>query len=732
MGMDCLRKFMTRLRFDDKNRHISSGHTITHSVWAHLILCAMICGIVSGYGQHYVILHNMYYIVAVCAGYMCITVVKAVWKGCSIRHFILAIMIMVGSSFISYWHISRVILDYNSYEAYYLHQDGEYLGIVTSAPEETVLYDTSYYKYDLEIKKVHPFKETAKDVYTMGKGVITVYTKVIDSEIKPCLGDIAVVTGEPKSLFMVEEEGRINWRGRYISNFQTGRMYDAMYRIASIQDIQTFRYAESVIAKVYRWCLHSCGIVRQSVDTQIAQQMTGTAKVLAQALFLGGHYNELGQETMKSFAYTGLIHILSISGSHIALLLALVYGIGRLLRLKKRTCLIVGVCMAIFYCAIVGGSAPVVRATLMCLLLCIAYIKGRFYQAKQALCICAICCIMYAPLSVLDVSFQLSFGATYGLLLWGTTLYERIQWLPSWLKAPVVLYLSAQLLILPLQLYYFHYISFVGIIAACIVAPLLDIAIMCIVCTVLISYIVTIPWLWCMIDFLLRGSLYINHLLSHSHIGLIWTGMMEPCCVYLYYVFLYVFTCLLEPETNRSGKLVFLCSGLIIFTYMLSIIMTQYHKDSIVHYIPMKQCNVLLCITPNHEKAYLYIDAPDHIKVAPNEYYIYNAVRAYGVKPHDVEAIYFHSNGKSTVLYQNHMAQIMVYNGQRAEKNLQLNDEIHTVFITSRSHVIDELFAQAPRSDILFGSVHGAMRDVDPSDEHIHILGYKFIGDIHL
>ncbi|SNV65484.1 ComEC family competence protein [Veillonella rodentium] len=732
MGKDCLRKFTTRLRFDNKKRHIPSSHMITHSIWAHLILCAMICGIISGYGQHYVILQNMYYIVAVCAGYMCITVVKTVWKGCSVRHFLLAIIIMVVSSFVAYWHISRVILDYNAYEPYYLHQEGEYLGIVTSAPEETVLHDTSYYKYDIEIKKVHPFKETAKDVYTMGKGGITVYTKVIDSEIKPCLGDIAVVTGEPKSLFMVEEEGRINWRGRYISNFQTGRMYDAMYRIASIQDIQTFRYAESVTVKVHRWCLHSCGIVRQSVDTQIGQQMTGTAKVLAQALFLGGHYNELGQETMKSFAYTGLIHILSISGSHIALLLALVYGIGRLLRLKKRTCLIVGVCMAILYCAIVGGSAPVVRATLMSLLLCIAYIKGRFYQAKQALCICAICCIIYDPLSVLDVSFQLSFGATYGLLLWGTTLYQRIQWLPSWLKAPVVLYLSAQLLILPLQLYYFHYISLVGIIAACIVAPLLDIAIMCIVCTVLISYIVTIPLLWYMIDFLLRSFLYINYLLSHSHIGLIWIGMMEPCCVYLYYVLLYVFTYLLEPETNRSGKLIFLCSVLMISTYILSFISMQYHKDTILHYIPMKQCNVLLCITPNHEKAFIYIDAPDNIKVTLNEYYIYNAVRAYGVKPRDVEAIYFHSNGKSAVLYQNHMAQIMVYNGQRAEKNLQLNDEIHTVFITSRSHVIDELFVQAPRSEILFGSAHGAMRDVDPSDEHIHILGYKFIGDVHL
>ena len=79
--------------------------------------------------------------------------------------------------------------------------------------------------------------------------------------------------------------------------------------------------------------------------------------------------------------------------------------------------------------------------------------------------------------SLFDVSFQLSFGATYGLLIWGKVLYERIQWLPRWIKTPLVLCVSAQLLIMPLQLYYFHYISIASLLAACIVAPLLDISI---------------------------------------------------------------------------------------------------------------------------------------------------------------------------------------------------------------------------------------------------------------
>ncbi len=79
---------------------------------------------------------------------------------------------------------------------------------------------------------------------------------------------------------------------------------------------------------------------------------------------------------------------------------------------------------------------------------------------------------------------------------------------------------------------------------------------------------------------------------------------------------------------------------------------THYHKDVLVHYIPMKQCNVLLCIEPNHEGAYVLIDAPDHIKTTPNERLINQAIQAYGVNPKVVKVDYFHSNGSDKTIYK--------------------------------------------------------------------------------
>lgn len=451
---------------------------------------------------------------------------------------------------------------------------------------------------------------------------------------------------------------------------------------------------------------------------------------MAQALALGGHYSELGEDTMKDFSYTGLIHILSISGSHIALLLALVYGLGRLIKLRKQTSLIMGILLAIMYCGVVGGDAPVVRATMMSILMCIAYVKGRLYQAKQALCICAILCLVYDPFSIFDVSFQLSFGATYGLLIWGTVLYERIQWLPKWIKTPLVLCVSAQLLILPLQLYYFHYISIASLLSACIVAPILDVSIILIFISTVISYVMSISFLWSLIDTLLRISLYLNHVLGRSG-SLLWLGMMHPYCAYLYLVLLGVFTYFLTHRKRYTVYIV-LCLVFMVTTFGASYYVTQYHKNALVHYIPMKQCNVLLCIEPDHEGAYVLIDSPDHIKTTPNERLINQAIRAYGVNPKVVKVDYFHSNGSAKTIYKNSMKEIDVYNGQRGEKNLKLNDKTNTLFITSRSSSMNEIGRVLPNNMVLLSSPHGALRDVDPSSEYMYIMGYSYIKDMYL
>jgi len=703
---------------------------ITYSQWAHTILGSIIIGTILGYGKYYPVLSQMHYIFAIALAIIGVTVIKIMQSYCRWRLYANLLILVFAAMGLSYYHTDLQIINYSSYTSYYLQQEGEYLGTVVSSPEIVNLDGQEYYKYNVELHGLHPYKDSAKNDYIKAQGRLQIYSKVSATKYTIRLGEQAIIEGTPKSLFLIDEEGRINLRGRYMSSNTRGRIYDGVYRSATNKDLQAFHFKETFSEKLYGKSLYLCGQIRESIEKNIASNLDGPQKVLAQALCLGGHYSELGEERMKDFAYTGLIHILSISGSHIALLLALIYGLGRLVKLRKRTCLILGILVACIYCCIVGGDAPVIRAMMMSILMCMAYVKGRLYQAKQALCICAILCLVYDPFSLFDVSFQLSFGATYGLLIWGKVLYERIQWLPRWIKTPFVLCVSAQLLILPLQLYYFHYISIASLLAACIVAPLLDISIVLIFVSTLVSYVFPISLIWSLVDVLLRISLYLNHVLGRSY-SLLWLGMMHLYCVYIYYALLGLFTYFL---THKNKYTVYIVMSLLcmVATFGASYYVTQYHKDTIIHYIPMKQCNVLLCIDPNHRGAYLLIDAPDYIKTIPNERLINQAIRAYGVKPKDVKVEYFHSNGSAQVVYKNGMNQIVVYNGQSREKNLKLNDKTNVLYITSRSSVMNEIGRISPHSTILFGSPHGALRDVDPSTEHMYIMGYGYIKDIYL
>lgn len=736
-----LRKLKIKLQFNHGNNNHDrvvldadilspTQMVLTHSQWAHVILGSIIIGTILGYGNYFPVLHQMHYIFAIGIAIIGVSVFKALQSSdwwCSLGKLIVLVSLFVG---LSYYQTDLRIIHFNSYTSYYLQQEGEYLGTVVTAPERISLNGQEYYKYTIEVHGLHPYKNTAKNNYIKAQGRLQVYSKVSTTKYPIRLGEQAIIEGAPKPLFLIEEEGRINLRGRYMSSNTRGRIYDGVNRAATDKDLQAFRYKETFSEKLYRKLLFSFGSIQASIDKTIAHHLEGPQQVLAQALALGGHYSEIGEDTMKDFSYTGLIHILSISGSHIAILLALVYGLGRLIKLRKRTSLIMGILLAIMYCGVVGGDAPVVRATMMSILMCMAYVKGRLYQAKQALCICAILCLVYDPFSIFDVSFQLSFGATYGLLIWGTVLYERIQWLPKWIKTPLVLCVSAQLLILPLQLYYFHYISIASLLAACIVAPILDVSIILIFISTVISYVMSISFLWSLIDILLRISLYLNHVLGRSG-SLLWLGMMHPYCAYLYLVLLGVFTYFLTHRKRYTVYIV-LCLVFMVTTFGASYYVTQYHKNALVHYIPMKQCNVLLCIEPDHEGAYVLIDSPDHIKTTPNERLINQAIRAYGVNPKVVKVDYFHSNGSAKTIYKNSMKEIDVYNGQRGEKNLKLNDKTNTLFITSRSSSMNEIGRVLPNNMVLLSSPHGALRDVDPSSEYMYIMGYSYIKDMYL
>ncbi|MDU1335135.1 MAG: hypothetical protein E6953_08500, partial [Veillonella sp.] len=287
---------------------------ITHSQWAHTILGSIIIGNILGYDKYYPVLSQMHYIFAIAIAIIGVTIIRIIQSRFRWRLFTKFLILVFFAMGLSYYHTDLRIINYHSYTSFYLQQEGEYFGTVVSYPELVTIDKQEYYKYNVELHGLHPYKDSAKNDYIKAQGRLQIYSKVSATKYTIRLGEQAIIEGTPKSLFLIEEEGRINLRGRYMSSNTRGRIYDGVYRSATNKNLQAFHFKETFSEKLYGKSLYLCGQIRESIEKNIANNLDGPQKVLAQALCLGGHYSELGEERMKDFAYTGLIHILSISG----------------------------------------------------------------------------------------------------------------------------------------------------------------------------------------------------------------------------------------------------------------------------------------------------------------------------------------------------------------------------------------------------------------------------------
>mgnify|MGYP001024747963 FL=1 len=201
------------------------------------------------------------------------------------------------------------------------------------------------------------------------------------------------------------------------------------------------------------------------------------AYILSSLLF-GGHYDDLPPSLLESFSITGLIHILSVSGSHISLLLAVVQILGRLASLREKPLFILSAVVVIVYGALAEGTAPVIRSSLMGLISAYSLTARRQYTACHALALAIIAMLLYSPYLLFDLSFQLSCGASAGIVLLQRPVERWFSFLPSFLRSGISVCICAQLLLIPFLLHYFSALPVYSLLANLLVAPVLDFVIL--------------------------------------------------------------------------------------------------------------------------------------------------------------------------------------------------------------------------------------------------------------
>lgn len=176
--------------------------------------------------------------------------------------------------------------------------------------------------------------------------------------------------------------------------------------------------------------------LRQKARVKINQALNGDQAAIALA-FLIGDKSEISNEMMDKIRYSGLAHLLSISGFHLSLAGFILFASVRFLLSRseylmlhfdlKKISAMIAIFGSYFYLKIAGTPLPAQRAFLMILLVLIALFLDEKLNVKRAVMVVALLLMLINPFSLFSVGFQLSFAA---ILVLGS-LYDIITMHPD-------------------------------------------------------------------------------------------------------------------------------------------------------------------------------------------------------------------------------------------------------------------------------------------------------------
>jgi len=222
--------------------------------------------------------------------------------------------------------------------------------------------------------------------------------------------------------------------------------------------------------------------LREQALAAVGRMFPAPESALMAGILLGND-NALPAPVVKAFQDTGTAHIIAISGFNISILAGLfTRQFSRILG-RARGALAAAAAIA-FYVALVGGGAAVIRAAIMGVIGILGQQVGRRQMGVNTLAATSAVMCLFNPDWLWEVSFQLSFFATLGLVLYAEPLQTGFlslarRLLPESaarrLAGPVGEYvlftMAAQATTLPLMAVYFGGVSWVAFLANPLVLP---------------------------------------------------------------------------------------------------------------------------------------------------------------------------------------------------------------------------------------------------------------------
>lgn len=304
-----------------------------------------------------------------------------------------------------------------------------------------VLKPTFYQdKYIVEILKIN---ETSAS----GKLLLNVQT---DSLVKPLQVDDIVITSTllspismPLNPFQFDYKGYL--QKRYI-NHQASVEHQELLKVRS-EPFTIYGYA---------------AIFRSKIDEKLKSYHFESQELAIIDALLLGQRKDISQDTYNNYVNAGAIHILAVSGLHVGIILFMLQWLFRPLERLKHGNIIRFICIAIILWAfaIVAGLSPsVTRAVSMFTIIAIGINLKRPTNIINTLAISMLFLLLFKPMFLYDVGFQMSYAAVFSIATIQPMLVNlwtpRIKLVNYYWKL-ICVTTAAQIGVVPISLFYFH------------------------------------------------------------------------------------------------------------------------------------------------------------------------------------------------------------------------------------------------------------------------------------
>ncbi len=193
---------------------------------------------------------------------------------------------------------------------------------------------------------------------------------------------------------------------------------------------------------------------------------------------LFGFTGDLTEDVFASYSNTGVMHVLSVSGLHVGIIYIIInlllQKVDASMTTRFRHFVIIAVILWI-YAMLSGMSPSIVRSALMFSMLKFSESVSNRAGSFHTYFACLFAMLIYDAYYLFDVGFQLSFCAVYGILYFQPKFKSWISVTKKYqvkIMELVSVTLAAQIVTIPISLYYFHQFPNYFIITNAIIVPI--------------------------------------------------------------------------------------------------------------------------------------------------------------------------------------------------------------------------------------------------------------------